>query len=104
MTDHGWLSAIPLVCLVLLLVLLYEILVRKQRKARPSHPAPPSVPAKVSVALLCAFACSVGAILLVPWAAALPLTGTPGLLPGILVIAFLTIGVLYALKDIDAFD
>jgi NADH:ubiquinone oxidoreductase subunit 3 (subunit A) len=104
MTGNGWLSAIPFTGLVLLLVLLYETLVRKQRKARPSHVDTHAVPVKVSVALLCAFVCSVGAILLIPWATALPLRGARGLLPGILVIAFLTIGVLYALKDVDVIE
>ena len=102
MTDNGWLSAIPLTGLVLLLVLLYEVLVRRQRKIKSSHVVPSAAPTRVPVALLCAFTCSIGAILLVPWAAALPLTNAPGLLPGTLFIAFLTIGVLYALRDLDA--
>ena len=100
MTDGSWLSAIPLTGLVLLLVLLYEGLARKQSK--PSHAAPSTMPTRVPIAMLSAFVCSIGTVLLIPWAAALPLTNAPGLLLGTLFIAFLTVGVLYALRDVDA--
>jgi len=101
MTGNGWLPTVSLAGLILLLVLL-EIAVRKNaQEDELSRPPPPAMRARRSVGLLCTFACAVGAIWLIPWAAFLPLTDASGLLPGILFVAFLLIGVLYALRDMD---
>lgn len=101
MTGNSWLPTVSLAGLILLLVLL-EIAVRKNvQEDELSRPSPPALWARRSVGLLCTLACTVSAIWLIPWAAFLPLTDASGLLPGILFIAFLSIGVLYALRDIE---
>ena len=102
MTDNSWLSAIPLISLVLLLVFLYETKSRQQPHIEPPQIDAPAAPKRASIALLCTFVCAVGTIWLVPWAAALPGTGASGLLPGVLFVAFLSIGVFCALRDVDA--
>jgi hypothetical protein len=99
MSDTGWLSAVPLIGLVLLLVLLEEVATRKNaREDRAPHMPTPTAWPKLVIVL----ACTAGAAWLVPWAAFLPLTDTSGLLPGVLFTAMLSIGVLYALRDLES--
>ena len=101
MTGNSWLPTVSLAGLALLFVLL-EIAVRRNvQEDELSRPPPPAMRARRSVGLLCTFACAVGAVWLIPWAAFLPLTDASGLLPGMLFIVFLSIGVLYALRDMD---
>jgi hypothetical protein len=57
----------------------------------PSH-----MPASRRISLVAAFLCGVGAILLIPWAAQLPLAGRASLLLGTLFVLALSVAMLYA--------
>ena len=55
-------------------------------------------PAVLLTFLLLGFLCAVGATLALPWAVSLSLTGTPGLVSGLIFISLPVIGILYAAK------
>ncbi len=58
-------------------------------------------PTALHTLLLVGFLCAVGATLVLPWAVSLSLTGTPGLVSGLIFAALLAIGVLYASKTMS---
>ena len=58
-------------------------------------------PIALHTLLLLGFLCTLGAMLMLPWAVSLPLTGTPGLLSGLVFAALLAIGVLYISKTMS---
>jgi NADH:ubiquinone oxidoreductase subunit 3 (subunit A) len=58
-------------------------------------------PVVLHTLLLLGFLCTLGATLMLPWAVSLPLTGTPGLVPGLVFVVLLVIGVLYVLKTMS---
>lgn len=74
--------------------------VARTKKPRPllSSALASLFPTELHTLLLVGFLCTMGAILVLPWAVSLSLTETPGLVPGLIFSALLAIGVLYASK------
>jgi NADH:ubiquinone oxidoreductase subunit 3 (subunit A) len=92
-------SLIFLVCSLLVYILLQVVSRRWLGRSTQQPIEAPTDPriARFLPTLLCAFLCTVGGILLIPWAGALPDVGRPGLLVGLPFIAMVAIGAFYAL-------
>lgn len=103
MPSHDVPSAILLAGSVLLLTVLWSVLARRQSAgARDARDQPlPSEKGLTGVLLrlLCALLCGIGALLLLPWASVLPRAGGSGLLLGLLFLALLGGGALYAVRS-----
>ena len=101
MPGRNWLLPALLVGLAVL-ALSWELVSRRRSRGGASAIPlpPPATQNKVLIRLLCAFLCAVGAIGLIPWAAFLPTSEPSGLLPGLLILALLSIGALYALRNV----
>ena len=96
MTDRDGFALLLLACGVLLGTIAWEILVRRaplQTQDRQDRSS--SLSARVP-ALLCAFLCAIGAILILPWAAFLP-SAQGEWLPGVLFVALISVGAWVAL-------
>jgi hypothetical protein len=96
----GDLPSLTLLALSLLVcIVLVGIASRRTSSAeQDARDVPPTVtaPSSTHLGILCAFICAVGAILLFPWAAALPQAGVQRLLLGIAFVVPVSIGALYA--------
>jgi hypothetical protein len=74
------------------------VLPRRRHPPSATFPDLPNrMPASRQIPLVGAFLCGVGAILLIPWAAQLPLAGAASLLLGSLFVLVLAVAMLYAL-------
>jgi hypothetical protein len=100
MPGNEPISLALLACFALLCAILWRISGRWREPAAREMPGrSPSSSAlhSLHLPLLCVFLCAVGAIMLLPWIAFLPAARLPGLLPGIGLIALLSIGAFYVL-------
>ena len=91
------LSTVFLACSLLFLLIAWELVVRRQSSDTAERPARPTPKFVFFPSWICAFLCCTGGILLFPWATLAPAMGLRGAVPGMLFIALLATGTLYAL-------
>ena len=100
MSSNALPSPVILACFVLLCTILWRISANGQwptGRETLSHPRSSFWLRRVMPALLCAFLCAVGAVLLVPWATRWPLGDRVGWAAGIIFVGFLSAGAFWAM-------